>query len=131
MIAAAWVLSHSPYVVGYVQPGGSVLLYDGRICQPRGGRMPPFFHGREGWHLFRPGETTPAVDDVGIPLWLPMVLVITPTAWLWSCDIASWWINRHRIPPGHCRKCGYDLTGNVSRRCPECGAPIRGEGRTA
>lgn len=21
----------------------------------------------------------------------------------------------------HCRKCGYDLTGNVSGRCPECG----------
>jgi hypothetical protein len=21
----------------------------------------------------------------------------------------------------HCQKCGYDLTGNVSGRCPECG----------
>ncbi len=31
---------------------------------------------------------------------------------------------RHRIPPGHCRKCGYNLTGNVSGRCPECGATI-------
>ena len=26
-----------------------------------------------------------------------------------------------RPPPGHCRRCGYDLTGNVSGRCPECG----------
>lgn len=25
--------------------------------------------------------------------------------------------------PGHCRRCGYDLTGNVSERCPECGTP--------
>lgn len=25
---------------------------------------------------------------------------------------------------GKCRACGYDLTGNVSGRCPECGAPI-------
>lgn len=24
---------------------------------------------------------------------------------------------------GKCAKCGYDLTGNVSGRCPECGAP--------
>ena len=24
-------------------------------------------------------------------------------------------------PPGCCRKCGYDLTGNVTGRCPECG----------
>ncbi len=23
-----------------------------------------------------------------------------------------------------CVKCGYDLTGNVSGRCPECGRPI-------
>jgi hypothetical protein len=23
-----------------------------------------------------------------------------------------------------CRKCGYDLTGNTSGACPECGAPV-------
>ena len=32
---------------------------------------------------------------------------------------------RSRTPlvpgPGHCRKCGYDLTGNTSGICPECG----------
>lgn len=26
--------------------------------------------------------------------------------------------------PGHCVKCGYDLRGNVSRVCPECGERI-------
>ena len=30
-----------------------------------------------------------------------------------------------RTPPiypwGHCRHCGYNLTGNISGRCPECG----------
>ena len=26
--------------------------------------------------------------------------------------------------PGHCTKCNYDLTGNTSGRCPECGEPI-------
>ena len=31
-----------------------------------------------------------------------------------------------RPPPGPklCRKCSYDLTGNVSGVCPECGSPI-------
>jgi len=29
-----------------------------------------------------------------------------------------------RIESGHCKKCGYDLTGNVSGVCPECGTPI-------
>ncbi len=29
--------------------------------------------------------------------------------------------NRKRRSPGHCNRCGYDLTGNVSGTCPECG----------
>ena len=35
------------------------------------------------------------------------------------------WRHRPRRPPGHCGQCGYDLTGNVSGRCPECGSPIQ------
>jgi hypothetical protein len=29
-----------------------------------------------------------------------------------------------RVPWGCCRHCGYDLTGNVSGVCPECGNPV-------
>ena len=28
------------------------------------------------------------------------------------------------LSPNLCRQCAYDLTGNVSGRCPECGTPI-------
>lgn len=28
-----------------------------------------------------------------------------------------------RMASGHCVKCGYDLRGDVSGRCPECGEP--------
>lgn len=28
------------------------------------------------------------------------------------------------LDPAKCRKCGYDLTGNMSGRCPECGTDI-------
>ena len=59
-----------------------------------------------------------------IPFWLPFVLLATPTALLW-------WHDLRRIPPGHCQRCGYDLTGNVSGRCPECGTPIEREGKPA
>jgi hypothetical protein len=34
------------------------------------------------------------------------------------------WRRRRRLRRGWCGKCGYDLTGNVSGVCPECGRPI-------
>jgi hypothetical protein len=46
--------------------------------------------------------------------------VAVPTALLW-------WRDR-RYPAGHCQTRGYDLTGNVSGRCPECGTPVKAEG---
>ncbi len=52
-----------------------------------------------------------------LPLWLPFVAVGGPTAFL------IWRDRRRGIPPGHCQTCGYNLTGNVSGKCPECGKP--------
>ena len=33
---------------------------------------------------------------------------------------------RHRRRRGLCERCGYDLTGNVSGTCPECGTAAAG-----
>jgi hypothetical protein len=30
-------------------------------------------------------------------------------------------LQRQRLAKGQCPHCGYDLTGNVSGVCPECG----------
>jgi hypothetical protein len=51
-----------------------------------------------------------------LPLWIPFLLVAIPTGFLF-------WRDR-RIPCGHCQKCGYNLTGNTSGVCPECGEQI-------
>ena len=57
---------------------------------------------------------------IALPL-LPVLLVIgVSTALLWYRD--------RRPPKGHCQNCDYDLTGNVSGVCPECGEPTPGAG---
>lgn len=48
---------------------------------------------------------------------------------LFGVLLASVWTRfRNRLfdrqPGAHCRECGYDLTGNTSGRCPECGGAI-------
>ncbi|GJM24122.1 MAG: hypothetical protein DHS20C16_05370 [Phycisphaerae bacterium] len=50
-----------------------------------------------------------------IPFWILFVPSILITIWLWRTS---------RILPGKCWNCRYDLTGNVSGTCPECGTPI-------
>lgn len=40
-----------------------------------------------------------------------------PTVWLW-------WRDRPRGRLGCCLRCGYDLTGNISGVCSECGLPV-------
>jgi 4-amino-4-deoxy-L-arabinose transferase-like glycosyltransferase len=57
-----------------------------------------------------------------IPLWFMFLLAFPAAASLW-------WLDRHRVRPGHCWKCGYDLTGNVSGQCPECGTAVASHGR--
>jgi hypothetical protein len=55
-----------------------------------------------------------------VPLWLIMVLAIS-LAGLPMLRTAK---RRHRRRHGRCVKCGYDLTGNVSGACPECGRKL-------
>ncbi len=62
---------------------------------------------------------------VRVPLWLPLLLIAAPTAWLWYTD--------RRAKPWQCATCRYDLRGlNVRAEsgptagngvCPECGSP--------
>ena len=58
-----------------------------------------------------------SADFVLLPLWLPFLVLLIPTLLLWRRD-------RRKPRPGFCRRCDYDLTGNTSGRCPECGLEI-------
>lgn len=70
------------------------------------------------WGTLRPGYWT-----IHVPLWTPTVLF---GASFWYVFIPY---RRHmrRVRLGLCLSCGYDLTGNESGVCPECGTEV---GRT-
>lgn len=75
--------------------------------------------------LLDPNPGPPYDWIVYVPLWIPFLLLAIPTALLWRRE-------RRRPRAGCCRKCDYDLTSNVSGRCPECGAEIlKGEAVSA
>jgi hypothetical protein len=54
---------------------------------------------------------------IAIPDVLLIILAgVVPAVWLVA--------RKRRQIAGHCVKCGYNLTGNISGVCPECGKPI-------
>ncbi len=54
-----------------------------------------------------------------LPLVYPFASAAVPTLLVWR-------FGRKPIKPGHCR-CGYNLTGNQSGKCPECGVEAKGD----
>jgi hypothetical protein len=68
--------------------------------------------GRDHWD-YRPSSAH-VYADIALPI--PLCLMIVATGLLF-------WLHRP-CPPGHCPNCGYDLTANVSGKCPECGRPV-------
>ena len=55
----------------------------------------------------------PGMTLLSLPTWMFLLAALIPTVLAWR---------RLRRPlPGHCRKCGYNLTGNVTGKCSECG----------
>jgi hypothetical protein len=133
LFAVAWIASLF-WTVTYIG-GGQALWTEPGAVNIR--RRVGWLTQTSGWFLGRTTDARveswlPRAKPIGtsrrfrliVPLWIPFVVLAVPTALLWSLD-------RRRIPPGHCRKCGYNLTGNVSGICPECGTPVKREGKPA
>ena len=69
-----------------------------------------------------PGMSSMRVRAVNFPLWLLMA----PAVLAWSLSLYRRIMRPvHRRRLGLCLCCGYNLTGNVSGQCPECGTATR------
>ena len=63
--------------------------------------------------------TSDGAWSVGIPLtYLFILFAILPGVW------AIRFYRTRRTPEGHCISCGYNLAGNTSGVCPECGTAV-------
>lgn len=118
-------------------------LFDGELGLSRMSNHRGELGSFVGWGVYRPqrlwttrGFLPRPTQDYGLTLpslrhgygrfsfWTPIWTMMTPFIALvgWS-----YWIERRQRRLSVCSACGYDLTGNVSGVCPECGTPIPGD----
>jgi hypothetical protein len=84
----------------------------------------PFIPGPRSWYVaispkVRSGLFGSRVLAARVDHW-PLVLF---TSILPSTALAAYWRRHRRALHGLCLSCGYNLTGNTSGVCPECGRP--------
>jgi hypothetical protein len=110
------------YVEACLDAGNAWVLVE---RSPSWTRYPYLQGGEVIVHRFRANWALPAVSRRGsssivlVPLWLPLALFLLVT-------VAARRVSRRRPLLPECETCGYNLTGNVSGQCPECGTPIPG-----
>ena len=118
-----WLLATALLVVSYVAPCGW------SSCEPGTGWL-DLRAGVLGWYQSWSYEGNPT-DLMQITYWNPYRVrfrlpLLPPAGILLGATAVLVYLDRRRRPgPGFCAECGYDLTGNVSGICPECGRAIR------
>jgi hypothetical protein len=138
VVAVAWCLNRrftlvwvkSGRVIG-LMGGGAILEYDDPLSRylPDG-----FYRFREAdgqaarrwprieWSLpANAAERFVSIKTVFVPFWLLLIIFAVPPSLAFvRGPLRRWW----RLRNSRCLLCGYNLTGNVSGRCPECGTVI-------
>ncbi len=116
LIAVAFVLSawwfvvyHVGNVAGFIM-AGSVTVEIGAFVVPS--VVGWHSEGLRSWNLW-----TARSRFVEFPIYAAFLAVAIPT-------LLAWRFGPKPVKPGHCR-CGYDLHGNESGVCPECGIEVQ------
>lgn len=84
----------------------------------------PSFHSGEYWantNRSRFGGLVFPAYQIHLPLYSPILIGLLISGLL---GVRTWRRRGDQGRTGMCRSCGYNLTGNTSGRCPECGAEI-------
>jgi hypothetical protein len=95
----SWFWPRGPFQIGSSMTGGSLDV-----------QWHPWCANLFGWRLSY--GVSGALSEGWLPLWLPLVVLAAPTAWAWRADAHG---------HGLCPTCRYDLAGNTTGICPECG----------
>ena len=97
------------FMVTLFQVWGELWVVADSVVPRRGGLLPgPIWQWWNVWELGGRGSRYAFV-----PLYAVFLAVAIPTLLIWR-------FGPKPAKAGHCR-CGYDLTGNESGMCPECG----------
>jgi hypothetical protein len=103
--------------------GMDTFLSEGSVAVDPDGRVP--------WTLGGRGVAVQSVTvrsrSVVVPFWLLMAL-FSPLPVLWMVSLIGRLKHHRRMRLSdrtHCYVCGYNLTGNASGVCPECGSKLR------
>ncbi len=126
------------WIVGWWDPGYRVYVYfqHGMLgCNPywapSGTPLDtlPWYGAFHAYHppAYVPWQMLPSIDfsvpsqwRVRVPLHLSLLVLLPVVAY----PLLPRTIRRYRLKRGLCVGCGYDLTGNITGVCPECGVPI-------
>lgn len=128
---AGCVTSRSMKLDWVTRSGNRVYLGQGYLCwfNYAGGNASGLYVRDSAFSLgIGDGSSWHGVDLFGVS-YVEIPLGVPTTAFLCIAGAALGarrWLATESSRRGRCQRCGYDLTGNVSGRCPECGKETGG-----